>query len=179
MPDSAVHTRNPTAEFGMIRVFILSAGLILTGCTTRPVESQAELFRERGRAEAADYEILAPVSVESMEYFMRAQYDTVDAFLDGFAERIHEPVELQRYLRDLREINESTRLDRDPEWAEFVERVRSGDELYLFEFHRPYRHEFGLLVLRDGEIVFRTVWESASPGALGTEGVQDPEVDRL
>ena len=163
----------------MRKLLLLSAILWLTGCATGSYVNQAEHFQERGGEAAAGYEMLAPVSVEAMEYFFAEQHGAVEAFLDGIEERIHDTVELQRFLRDAREINEQSRLDADPEWRNFVGRLRSGDELYLFEYRRRFYNDFGLLVLRDGKVVFRTVWDSAWPAGLEAEQITEPEIDRL
>ncbi len=154
----------------MKRIFALVILMLLAGCATRQT---GPLRNSEG------YEILAPVSVEVMEYFMGVQHDTVDAIVRGIEERLDEPEALREYLRDTREINERTRLASDPDWMEFTERLRPNDRLYLFEFRERYYQDFGLIVLRDGEIVFRTVWESAAPQGMEREILREPEVDRL
>ncbi len=163
----------------MRKLAVLSLAVLFAGCATGSYVNQAQHFRERGGDEAVAYEVLAPVSVEVMEYFFAEQHGAVEVFLQGVEERIHDTVELQRFIRDAREINERARLDADPDWAGFVSRLRDGDELYLFEYRRRYYNDFGLLVLRDGRIVFRTVWESAWPAGLDVDQITDPEIDRL
>ncbi len=153
--------------------------IFLAGCATSSYRNQAEDFRESGGEEAAAYGTLAPVSVEALEYFLAEQYGAVDAFLEGVEERLHDSLELQRYIRDAREINERARLDTDPDWVDFIRRIRSDDELYLFEYRREYYNDFGLLVLRDGRIVFRTVWDSAWPSGMDAQQIANPEIDRL
>ncbi len=132
-----------------------------------------------GADEAPGYEIRASISVEAMEYFMAVQHDLVAGVLDGIEDRLDEPEELRRYLRDVREINEETRLDRDDEWASFVSRLQEDDALYLFEFREDYYQDFGILVERNGEIVFRTIWESVAPEGFEPESIGETEFDRL
>jgi hypothetical protein len=163
----------------MKMLIFLLLSLAMAACTSPRSGNQADLFRQSGGGDAADYRILAAISVEAMEYFLAEQYAAVATFLDGIEERLDDPEELQRYLLAIREINERSRLDMDPEWTDFVGRLRPGDELYLFEYRRQYYNDFGLLVIRDGEIVFRTVWESAWPAGMDSERPIESEFDRL
>lgn len=151
-------------------VLALLGVLFLAGCATRP----SGPFRN-----SEGYETLAPVSVEVMEYFMAVQHDTVASIIRGVEERLENAEDLRGFLRDTREINERTRLAADPDWIEFTRRLRPDDQLFLFEYRERYYQDFGIMVVRDNEIVFRTVWESAAPEGVARELLQNPEIDRL
>ncbi len=163
-----------------MRLFILLLlSFSLAACTTPRPDNQAGLLPQGSEDDPDDYRILAAVSVEAMEYFHAEQYSAVATFLEGIEERLDDPEELERYLLAVREINERSRLDMDPEWTDFVARLRPDDELYLYEYRRRYYNDFGLMVIRDGEIVFRTVWESAWPSGMDSDRPPEPEFDRL
>jgi len=131
--------------------------LTWVGCASSRSANPVEIFHKQHPVEASAYTMLEPTSVAYIEYAMEDQYDTVDAIITGVERRKDDPAALAEYLQYLKRcVRVDPRID--PQWKEVKRRLRESDRLYFFKYKSEDYSDFGLLVLRNGNIVYRSPW---------------------
>ncbi|MBQ7252020.1 MAG: hypothetical protein IJS32_05395 [Kiritimatiellae bacterium] len=157
MKNTQKHLRQTVAM--PLRNLFLVAAMFLPGCRSAPRQPSEERAQFPGQLPGMPfYEVLEPVSVSFMERMAEQQYDTVDAFISGVGKRMDEPEKLACYLDCIAQMNECNDIRKNPQWRHFKERLRAGDSVCYFDYQNGDYGDFGLLVLRNGKIVYRSKW---------------------
>lgn len=137
---------------------LFAVAVLFCGCRSPAPTGNLALFQEIHPSEAARYEVLAPTSVEYMEYSDNDHHETVKSIIQGVRQCQGNPEKLTKYLDHLEKVNDCTDRQADPEWLRFKEHLRDGDLIVFFKYKEGAYNDFGLLVLRDGSIRYRSVW---------------------
>jgi hypothetical protein len=138
---------------------LLFAAFITSGCASLRSSDQADLFRRKHPEEAGGYIVLAPTSVAYIEYEEEDHYGGLDAIVKGVEKRKDDPVALAKYLKYLKCISVNPCVE--PEWQSLRNRLRDGDKMYFFKYKRGAYDDYGLVVLRDGNVIYRSPWGTA------------------
>jgi hypothetical protein len=99
-----------------------------------------------------------------MEYEMEERYREVDAIITGIDKRKDDPIAMAKHMEYLKRcVRRDPRLDL--EWQRFKNRLRQDDAIYFFKYRhgqaggeRGLYDDFGILVLRDGDVIYRSRW---------------------
>lgn len=132
--------------------------LLFSGCRTPTPTGNLKLFQEAYPSETARYTLLAPTSVEYIEYSDNEHLETVESIIQGVRQRQDSPEKLAKYLDHLEKVTKCNDRKADSEWQRFKGHTRDGDTIFFFMYEQDAYNDFGLLVLRDGAIRYRTVW---------------------
>jgi hypothetical protein len=159
---------------------------LVAGCTGVFYRNQADWFRAKHSDLAQEYSLLAPVSVEYIEYIRPDEQVPIDGVIHNLERVKTNSAHLDRYLQYLTCVQAAVETDR-AQWLSLTNRIRKTDSMYFFKYKKPvgdaYYDDFGMLVLRDGDIVYRSRWGwgfTGSPEAV-SNAIEPPEMtmDRL
>ncbi len=140
----------------------LLALVLLTGCGGRSeagADEEDHFYRRMIRVnyphDADSYVVLEPVSRILMERLIEEHSRLQNSMVDWIEERLGEDLteEDEGVIHRMRRWSEYT--PDKPERIGFWDRIRPGDVVLSFEFIRGRYSDSGVLVLRDGVIVFR------------------------
>ena len=147
-----------TASSVGLSLMLVSASLFaLFGCKSPYFVPHHELFNAQ-HVEASDYKLLAPVSCEYIQRIDRDHSDTVFAIIQNVEKRKDDPEALADYLARLKKVSSCADVYESPEWQYLTNGIRQADSMYFFEYSSGSYSDFGVLVLRQGDVVFRWPW---------------------
>ena len=158
-PFEKVQVNVGAKDMRTILAIVLFTGLC--GCQSLPPSPDAQ-FRARHPYDARRYELLAPTSVEFIEISSQYELATLSGIRQGIEKRLDSPDELRAYMKTLRKIEEIVDRANDPQWQAFTNRLEPGDALYYYNYRDDKYSEDGLIVLRNGNIVFRKMHSANS-----------------
>jgi hypothetical protein len=136
---------------------------------------QAELFRFKHPDLAQFYEVLAPTSLAYILQAEETQYYFVEGLINGMRVRSEQSEETAQFLDRFQKINQDA-LHENREYVERLgRRIKETDRIFYFKYKRNYYRDFGLLVIRDGNIIFRD--RSGYSVMPGTDLPEEAEVN--
>jgi hypothetical protein len=156
----------------------ISLVALAAGCVSPRYVDQRDLFRAKHPAQAEHYVLLAPTSVEYMEYAGQQEHSTLAGAIKSMRRVENLPEEAKPVLRRLEKMSEFYR--KEPDWHPLRGRLQPDDSVYFFQFKKQGYDDAGFLVLRDGDIVFRkpiaSSWQAEEDKPEGTEidGLEHP-----
>lgn len=158
----------------------------VVGCSSAHFHDQAELFRAKHPDLAQGYLVLAPVSAEYIEYIRPDEQVLRSAVIVNLERAKRDPARIDRWLEYLTRVEARAQKDR-AQWISVTNRIRKTDSMYFFEYHTRIGDasygDCGLLVLRDGNIVYRSTFSAGFSGssnaATNAECPVDGEIDKL
>lgn len=168
----------------MNRIAAIAMLIIASGCATRHVP-HAKVFARLHPEEAERYTLLAPTSPEFIAYLDGQHRDTISAVISNLEKRKEDPAKLEEYIAYLQRVHAGTDFRSQPEWSSLTNRLQKGDSLYFFEYKRregdARYSDFGLLVLRDGSVVYRSRegWSMHEDQGRTNAPPDGMEIDRL
>jgi len=133
---------------------ILVLPVVFVGCLDSEYSQSGNVPKHLIRSEIVEaefYTTLGEVSPEFLEYIIGWHHGTVQAILEGVQALKNDPEALTSYLEQLKDLEGSIDF-------ELIDRLKENDALYFFEFERANYRDYGLIVLRNGKIVYREVW---------------------
>ena len=139
-----------------------------------PLSDQEGLFRSSNPEDAAHYVVLAPASIEFMKVLREENYHFTKGLINGIRARQDDQEALDTFLDRMERINERGR-EEEEYGSDLSARLQPGDRLFFFRFRKDEYRDSGLLVIRNGEIVYRKA--SATAHAPGAELPDKDEVD--
>lgn len=146
-----------TSSVGLSLKLFFSALFALSGCKSLYFVPHHELFRVQ-HIGSSNYNLLAPVSCEYIQRIDRSHSDAVYAIIQNVEKRMDEPEALADYLARLKKVISCAGVYESPEWQYLTNGIRQADSMYFFEYSSGPYSDFGLLVLRQGDVVFRWPW---------------------
>lgn len=140
---------------------------------------QESLFRMIRPEEAAHYVVLAPASLDFMKFLHEQTYYSTKGLINGVRSRQDDQDALNAFLARMEGVNEKVIKEEKQYRDDLSARLLPGDRLFFFRFQKEAYRDSGLLVIRDGQIVYRAA--SATAYQPGSELPNDDEVnfDRL
>lgn len=142
----------------ILRIWICSCVcLAAIGCTnSRPGDEWRRFSRDNSR-EAKRYHFVEPISPEFLQLVAGEHKSTVEAILSGVERRKDNPQDLAKYLEGKKRMDWSLQFNWIDEKA--ADELKKGGQLYYFKYQKVDQNEtysdFGVLVLREGRIVYR------------------------
>ena len=164
-------------ENNMKTLIGILAIIIVSGCAPTATKSPADIYSAHHPFESKHYEMMAPISVEYIEYIAKSHHGSVDAILTGVEKRRNDPKELSYFLEHAKKMNDQALITNIPEWISLRDRLEENDAIYLFKYRIEGYEDFGILVIRDGEIVYRNPEAASWSTGLKPEG--EFEIDEL
>ena len=131
---------------------------------------QKVLFQIRHPEEARYYKTLSSTSVETVERYAENFSVELTMLLKTIRERIAADEEdLRMYIDRLIELYDTPDLPMSEEaWRDIRSRLRGTDRVYEFEYARGGYSDYGILVIRDGKIVYRHPFGTSYRGPIRT-----------
>jgi hypothetical protein len=156
--------------------------ILLAGCAPEQPQSQAELFRKKHPDIARGYLVLAPVSVEYIEHIRPDEQLHLDGVIKNIEKAKGDPTHIDRYLDHLQRLRDGRKTER-ADWVSLTNRIKSTDSMYYFEYKIRIVGEryddHGLLILRNGEIIYRSIFGQGFSGGLTEQDVPRATIDDL
>jgi len=156
--------------------------ILLSGCTRDHSQSEVELFRKKHPDLARGYLVLAPVSVEYIEHIRLDEQVFMDGVIKNLEKAKSDPANIDRYLDYLKRLRDARRTKR-ADWISLTNRIKSTDSIYYFEYEAYVVSErygdYGLLILRNGDVVYRSPFGQSFSGGLTEEDVSQTTLDEL
>ena len=113
--------------------------------------------------------MLSPLTTECMEYAVNEYVESIDAIITNVEKRKNDPDALDAYLVVLRQIKNARDFRTTQEWGDLVQGIKPDDAMYFFKFRQGEYSDYGILVIRAGRIVFRTILGSGMSAVAGKE----------
>lgn len=128
----------------------------LVGCETmKPKPDEAALFRRKHPAEAKFYRVLGPAPLDFSEFALQLQEQEMWSLLEGVEKRKQDTEELVKYIETMRtHYSDHSFLTSVPKEIEAT-LDGGGGSLFFFQYRQGKFSDSGLIVLRDGNPVFR------------------------
>lgn len=158
--------------------------IVTSGCATRYVP-HTEIFARQHPKEAQLYTALAPTSPEYIAYIDDQHRDTMSAVISNLEKKKDDPAKLEEYISYLKRVHSASDFRSYPEWSSLTNRLQKGDSLYLFDYScrvgEAWYSDNGLLVLRDGNVAYRTPdnWSISQKTGGTNEPPKETKIDRL
>jgi len=168
----------------MKRIVAIAFLVVASGCATRYV-AHTDVFAHLHPEEAERYTLLSPTSPEHIAYLDSQHRDSMSAVISNLERRKDDPVKIEEYIGYLKRMYACTDFRSQPEWTSLTNRLQKGDSLYFFKYKQREGEanysDYGLLVLRDGNIVYRSRegWGISQPEGQTNAPPQGLEIDRL
>lgn len=149
-------------------------------CATQYVP-HAQVFAFLHPEESQRYSLLASTSPEFIAYVDELHRDTMSAVIANLERKKNEPAKLVEYIAYLKRVQEGLDFRSKPEWVSITNRIRENDSLYLYDYKQldgdANYSDNGLLILRDGDVVYRRPlgWSKSGTNELPT----GKTIDRL
>jgi len=110
--------------------------------------------------------VLEPTSLAYMEYVIGDSYGELNSIIKGVEKRKDDPVALAQYIAYLKKCVLPV-VGVDDELQRVKRELRKGDALCFFKYRqgvingeRGLYGDYGILILRGGDIIYRSAWGS-------------------
>jgi hypothetical protein len=169
----------------MKRIAAIFVLLVINGCRTHTMPNR-EVFAQVYPDEVKHYSLLAPASPEVIEFLESHRQKTIESIISTLDRIKTDPTKLERYIQVLKKIHNGSPILSEPEWSSFTNRLQKGDSVYFFSYKadnnqdRSYS-DCGLLVLRNGHLVYRNPWLGVMLEGMGNTNapLKGLTIDRL
>ena len=115
--------------------------------------NQAWLFSEKHPEEAERYLHFSPVSQKWIEDSAEWVSGIISGILDVVEKRIDDPDALREFIKQERSIDYREIFSMADEG--FIDHLQTEDQIFYFDYRDGDYRDDGILVIRDGEIVYR------------------------
>ena len=128
-----------------------------------------------GRIRFRGYKYLEPASLRLAEYACLQEKYTIQGIIQGIQRRTGNTKAMDKYVNFLKHCVIHSTLCEINDWQNMKRKLRKCDRVYYFEYERRIYggtySDFGILVIREGNVVFRLPFETSfsSDNISGTE----------
>lgn len=143
----------------MRRVALLGILLMAAGCCSNKTYHPAvREFRLKNPEEFRRYTYLYPTTLPIYMGLVADRIIAVHGVIDDHEKRFQDVPGIQEFAQDIKR-QESAVREKTIKWARELERLMGNDgAICQFEWSDGYTSQVGLLILRNGRIVWREVW---------------------
>lgn len=118
------------------------------------------------------YRVLEPVSLELLRYIFARQNATIEGIVAGILQRAQSPGDLRQYAEQLKILH--SREDEEKFIEDIGARLSEDARLYYFEYEKSsgdvVESQVGVLILEDGQVLYRDVWDEQITSTLDGRG---------
>jgi len=152
--------------------------LVVEGRSDDILLDQSALFNRNHPEEERHYKFLAPTSIEYIKYVHETEQSMIQGTLAAIRAN-NDQEKLDDFLNKLEERNQEGNKQVAEFLKSFAEKIDVNDRLFYFSYEKESYRDYGLLVIRDGSIVYRERWGFSSEPGAGLPEMDELEFDDL